>query len=218
MTGIDTLGNIVEACSLSPNRQLYGNLHNQGHNVISYAHDPEARYLEDFGVMGDVATAMRDPIFYRWHSFIDTVFLRLKNLQPQYQPQTDFAFGGVTVQSVQVKIDKANAPANSLLTYWQKSDVDLAAGLDFGPQGNVFAQFTHLQHAPFGYEINVDNSTGIQRRGTCRIFFAPIRDERGDALSFNAQRGLMVEMDKFTVVCKYISPDGKGEVEIGAVL
>lgn len=64
MEGIDILGNVVEASSLSPNRLLYGNLHNQGHNVISFVHDPEQKYLEEYGVMGDVTTAMRDPIFY----------------------------------------------------------------------------------------------------------------------------------------------------------
>lgn len=36
-----------------------------GHVFISYAHDPDHRYLESFGVIGDSSTAMRDPIFYR---------------------------------------------------------------------------------------------------------------------------------------------------------
>lgn len=205
MTGIDTLGNIVESCSLTPNRQLYGNLHNQGHNVISYSHDPEGRYLEEYGVMGDVATAMRDPIFYRWHTFIDNLFKRFKNQQPQYQPNTHFAFDGVVVQSVTAKIaNKSNAPENALLTYLQRSDVDLAAGLDFGPQGNVFAQFTHLQHAPFNYHITVDNNSGATRRGTCRIFLAPKQDERGLDLSFEEVRNTIVEMDRFTVVCEWM--------------
>ncbi len=62
--GINHLGNAIEASALSPNFQLYGNLHNLGHNVISYAHDPEDRYLESGGVMSMVETAMRDPIFY----------------------------------------------------------------------------------------------------------------------------------------------------------
>lgn len=62
--GIDVLGNVVESSSLSPNRLLYGNLHNQGHNIISFVHDPDQKYLEEYGVMGDVTTAMRDPIFY----------------------------------------------------------------------------------------------------------------------------------------------------------
>lgn len=62
--GIDILGNIVEASILSPNPTLYGNYHSDGHNVIAYIHDPEQKYLEEFGVMGDFQTAMRDPAFY----------------------------------------------------------------------------------------------------------------------------------------------------------
>lgn len=62
--GIDILANIVESSSLSPNRDFYGNLHSDGHNIIAYVHDPQQRYLEEFGVMGDFQTAMRDPVFY----------------------------------------------------------------------------------------------------------------------------------------------------------
>lgn len=203
--GIDILGNIVEACSLSPNRQLYGSLHNNGHDAIAYAHDPEDRYLEDFGVMGDVATAMRDPFFYRWHSFIDQLFTRFKNSLPAYVPSTDFYFENVVVNEVNVKItnNKLNTPLNALLTYLQYSEVDLSAGLDFGAQGNVYAKFTHLQHAPFDYNISVTNN-GDQRRGTCRIFFAPKVDDRNNVLNFQTQRSLMIEMDRFTVNCELI--------------
>lgn len=53
VTGIDTLGNMMEASPiLSPNFGLYGNLHNQMHNLIAYSHDPDHRHLEDFGVIG----------------------------------------------------------------------------------------------------------------------------------------------------------------------
>lgn len=150
--------------------------------------------------MGDVATAMRDPIFYRWHSFIDSVFNRHKNLLASYDVAQHLAYDGITVDSVGVQITKGKSPApNVLLTYWQKSDVDLAAGLDFGPEGSVYAQFTHLQHAPFDYNITVSNSSGVARRGTCRIFLCPRFDERGTQLPFRDQRTLMVEMDKFTV-------------------
>lgn len=44
--GIDILGNIMEASTLSPNPRLYGDLHNFGHVLISYAHDPDHRHLE----------------------------------------------------------------------------------------------------------------------------------------------------------------------------
>lgn len=34
--------------------------------------------------MGDSATAMRDPIFYQWHAFIDDIFQEHKDLLPRY--------------------------------------------------------------------------------------------------------------------------------------
>lgn len=114
---------------------------------------------------------------------------------------TELAYSGITVSSVSVQITKGkNTKANTLLTFWQKSDVDLSTGLDFGPEGNVYAQFTHLQHAPFEYTINVENKSSAQKIGTCRIFICPKNNERGQPiLKFEDQRSLMVEMDKFTV-------------------
>lgn len=140
-----------------------------------------------------------------WHSFIDTVFQRHKKLQPTYVANTELAYSGISVSSVSVQISKGkNSKPNTLLTYWQKSDVDLSTGLDFGPDGNVYAQFTHLQHAPFEYTMTVENKASAQKVGTCRIFMCPKNNERGQAITkFEDQRSLMVEMDKFTV---YMNP------------
>ncbi|XP_059618290.1 phenoloxidase subunit 1-like [Phlebotomus argentipes] len=196
--GIDLLGDMIEASILSPNPRLYGNLHNMGHNVIAYNHDPDNRFLEQFGVMGDVTTAMRDPIFYRWHAYIDQIFQKHKNTLQPYTPNV-LSFDGVTVQSVACQMTQRNTPANVILTYWQRGELNLGAGLDFGPQGNVFAQFTHLQHAPFSWRITVNNDSGATRQGTCRIFMCPRTDERGMPFTFRDQRVLMIEMDRFTV-------------------
>lgn len=76
--GIDVLGNMVENSSLSPNVNYYGRLHNEGHNMLAYIHDPDNSFFEGFGVIGDNTTAMRDPVFYRWHQHIDDVFQRHK--------------------------------------------------------------------------------------------------------------------------------------------
>lgn len=139
-TGINVLGNIVESNALSPNRQLYGSLHNMGHNLLAFIHDPDHRHLEDYAVMADVATAMRDPVFYRWHAFIDTIFIKFKNQQQSYQT-ADLAFSGINVTTVNVRITSRspNVTPNILITFWQKSSVDLGASLDFGP-GDVYAQ------------------------------------------------------------------------------
>lgn len=34
--------------------------------------------------MGDSATAMRDPIFYRWHAYIEFIFQSFKSTLPRY--------------------------------------------------------------------------------------------------------------------------------------
>lgn len=156
INGISILGDLLESSDLSANRQYYGNLHNMGHNLISFVHDPDGRHLEDYSVMADVATAMRDPLFYRWHAFIDSICVKHKNTLAPYQPQ-QLNYDGVKINAITLQISSKGSIPNILLTYWQKSDVDLAAGLDFGP-GNIYAQFTHLQHAPFQYRISVNNS------------------------------------------------------------
>ncbi|XP_037809670.1 phenoloxidase 2-like [Lucilia sericata] len=196
--GIDILGDMVECTILSVNPTFYGNLHNEGHNAISFCHDPDARFLEDFGVMGDVTTAMRDPVFYRWHGFIDTIFNRHKERLDPYSSK-DLEFNGVIVTKLEVRIQSLKATPNTLITYMERSDVNLAAGLDFGPKGNIYATFTHLQHAPFEYVIDVTNNDKKPLKGTCRIFLCPKSDERGTALGLNDQRQLAIEMDKFTV-------------------
>lgn len=195
--GIDILGNIMEPSDLNVNPQLYGALHGAGHVTICYIHDPDARFLEDIGVIGDVATAMRDPAFYRWHCQVDNILKKHKNLLRQYNDQ-ELGFSGVRVNSISVKINSSKSQPNTLLTYWQKSDVDLAAGLDFGPNGNVYAQFIHLQHAPFVYTISVMNS-GAARKGTARIYLCPKADERGTPFKLNEVRNYAIEMDKFVV-------------------
>ncbi|KAK9869376.1 hypothetical protein WA026_003133, partial [Henosepilachna vigintioctopunctata] len=196
--GIDVLGNIIEASILSPNRNFYGDYHNLGHVFLSYIHDPDHRHLESFGVIGDSTTAMRDPVFYRWHAHLNDMFQEFKATIPSY-PVEQLAYQGVTVTNIVVFTQQA--PPNQLNTSWQQSDVDLSRGMDFQPRGPVFVRFTHLQHEPFTYEITVNNQ-GNDRMGTCRIFLAPKYDERGNPWLFRDQRHMFVELDKFTVNLK----------------
>ncbi|XP_065201957.1 phenoloxidase 1-like [Planococcus citri] len=196
--GIDVVGNMVESSIVSPNRVLYGNLHNQGHNMISYVHDPDGRFLESTGVMFENTTAMRDPVFYRWHNSIQDIFEAYKNTLTPYTTQ-QLSFDGVTVTQAEIIVEGSRN--NTLQTFWQRSQLDLSRGLDFVPTGPVFATFTHLQHSPFSYRITVQNS-GAQRVGTVRIFLGPKNDERGLPLRFREQRWLFIEMDRFTTTLR----------------
>ncbi|KAK7595536.1 hypothetical protein V9T40_013361 [Parthenolecanium corni] len=193
--GIDILGNIIEASLLSVNRNRYGDLHNFGHLMLAYIHDPDNRYQETFGVMGDPTTAMRDPIFYAWHAYMGDIFQEYKGTLIPYTTQ-QLEFDGIRVTGAEITVEGGRV--NEFATFWQQDDIDLSRGLDFQPRGSVFARLTHLQHAPFTYRIKVENN-GQQRSGTVRIFLAPKYDERGRNYLFRDQRLLFVELDKFTI-------------------
>lgn len=64
-----------------------------------------------------------------------------------------------------------------------------------------YCRFTHLNHSPFKYNIEVQNKSEVMRKGICRIFLAPKYDENGRPMSFKEQRLLMTEMEKFLVEC-----------------
>lgn len=85
--GIDILGDIVEATAFSINPAYYGyyGVHNTGHVLISLVLDPVQELGLSPGVMGDTATAMRDIIFYPYHTFIDDIFEAHKRTLLPYQ-------------------------------------------------------------------------------------------------------------------------------------
>lgn len=136
-TGIDILGNMMEASILSVNPQLYGDYHNMGHVVLSYPHDPDQRYLESFSPVGDPSTSMRDPLFYRFHQYVDDLFQEHKT---RLNPYTVQELGYSSVQVTGVQIQQNGSSPGTLQTFWQTSDVDLSRGMDFVPRGNVYAR------------------------------------------------------------------------------
>jgi hypothetical protein len=54
--GIDVLGNLIEASSLSVNQSFYGNYHNFGHNMLAFLHDPDYRFqVQYYFILGPSA-------------------------------------------------------------------------------------------------------------------------------------------------------------------
>jgi hypothetical protein len=74
--------------SHSINRNFYGFHHNWGHGLIS------AVDQRGIGVMSDPQTAVRDPVFFRWHRHVDDIFVEWQDRQP---PQ-DLAAGAPPVR------------------------------------------------------------------------------------------------------------------------
>lgn len=83
-------------------------------------------FFTGFGVMGDSATAMRDPIFYRWHAYIDDLFQEHKRRLPPYTDQ-ELNYPGIRIQGIQVQ--PVNGRNNVFNTFWQQSDVSFTVDL-----------------------------------------------------------------------------------------
>ncbi|MCW3464970.1 tyrosinase family protein [Chitinophaga nivalis] len=78
----DLIGLIIESLhtqveSFRDIHEYYGNIHNLGHNLIANAPGTPAPW----GVMSATATAVRDPLFYRWHRHINNLSISWQNTQ-----------------------------------------------------------------------------------------------------------------------------------------
>lgn len=82
------LGSTIEP-SVDRHGDLYGNLHNEGHIFLAYINDPAN--IDDQndvpGVMAETRTALRDPVFYRWHKHIDNISFRWQEKQKPHDYQ-----------------------------------------------------------------------------------------------------------------------------------
>nr|CAC44751.1 hemocyanin subunit 3 [Cupiennius salei] len=190
--GANILGTLIEASSSSPNKAFYGSLHNWGHVMMARMHDPDGRFQENPGVMSDTSTSLRDPIFYRWHRFVDNIFQQYKATLHQYTKE-QLSFAGIKILSTQVNAKQANV----VTTYLKEDRLDLSHGINFGTGHKVYVKYHHLEHEPFSLIINVENNTGAAKHATLRVFLGPKYDELGNRLAPDEQRRLMIELDKF---------------------
>ncbi|KAJ3057104.1 Polyphenol oxidase 1 [Rhizophlyctis rosea] len=80
----DTLGSSLEANAGGKSPEVLGSLHNMGHVFIAYIANPaDYRNANNIpGLMYETRTAVRDPVFWRWHSGIDELFFRWQERQP----------------------------------------------------------------------------------------------------------------------------------------
>jgi tyrosinase len=81
-TAESTIGS-VDSANWSNPLSFYGSHHNFGHVLIADLRDPMGPFPQSPGVMTRTSTAVRDPVFYRWHRHVDeTMFLWQQTLQP----------------------------------------------------------------------------------------------------------------------------------------
>ena len=195
---MDRLGCCVEANTGSVNKKLYGNIHNNGHVVISLVNDPDGRYNVDPGVMSRTETAAKDPVFYRWHKFIDTIFEAYRGNLPSYTKQ-DLKMDGIKIGSVSTTCEPdpqlgpcQNDLVNHLYTRMIEKEYTVCLG-----QEERAIQKTALQYIPFKYNFTVQNTTEVEAKLVFRVFLAPTRYAEEE---LDDRRNDFIELDRFVEV------------------
>lgn len=228
----DALGSTIESSWADKQgwEDHYGSLHNYGHILLAYIHDPTRATDPDNdpGVMHDPRVAARDPVFWRWHRHIDDLHSKWQDtLQPN------------NFSSPPVKIRKGDI----ILTYKDKMPINHDPNQDkeataFGEKTfggtNFDADVSNNQYVTnelqtkmktrkwtmvedsgatedieylfpreYYYFFRVENTSPTPLDATFRVFLAP--EELADS------RRHWIEMDKFkqtlppkskTVVCR----------------
>lgn len=211
---ISILANTFEANIGSVSNE-YGSLHNLGHGLISALSSPPP------GVMAMTSTAVRDPVFFRWHRLIDDI---------GFEWQETLNSNDFSADAPNVSLRKElNGEKNSDIFLAFKKDIAESSAPDFDGQiygetnfggGNwdlpasAFSQLTdelqttmkihrfsdsngntveknYLDFEEFYYFFRLENNDAQLRKVTARVFLA--------ASEFVEDRRFWIEMDKFPV-------------------
>eukprot|EP00092_Neocalanus_flemingeri_P108984 GFUD01140010.1.p1 GENE.GFUD01140010.1~~GFUD01140010.1.p1 ORF type:complete len:865 (+),score=172.38 GFUD01140010.1:385-2595(+) len=152
-TGIEGLG-----------RRMERGLHNMGHSAISEMSGGR-------GVMGSSIGAMRDPIFYRWHGFVDSVFKDYKNRLSPYTEE-DLGFPGVRVTA---SVEPQEGESNTFYTYREMATVRLNGLNNAGPGTRTSLQYSRMNHRQFTWNIVVSSDLPSGTPAIVRVFMLPTR-------------------------------------------
>jgi hypothetical protein len=203
---IDNLGDTEEANagSLDVSKTKYGNFHNDGH-IHFMAFDNKQPY----GVMADTATAVRDPIFFRWHKQVDDIFHTYQQTLVPYDfaqaPKARIRPGDIFLVTAASSAAEATAAfggdhwdrdfaseqagsyalTDELTTEMLTREID-AVDADGNP---VKVPIDYLSHDDFSYILRVENLEAVSQAVAIRIFLAP-----EDQVE---HREMWIEMDKF---------------------
>ena len=198
---MNKLGNTILANAGSVNKNLYGEINNQGHLIIANMNDPPRKYQIQPGPLNWDQTGPRDPVFYRWHKFVDLLFEEHRMNLKSYT-RKDFEFPGIEIESFEVElhpdeyhkknVSKSLEKTNNFYTYIESKDYT-AYNLD--PERKVkIEKKNYLNHIPFSYKLSIKNENKRDATVVFRVFLAPDMDE-----SLDEMRCMFVELDRFIV-------------------
>jgi tyrosinase len=198
----DNLGDTTEASSLSTNRPTCGNVHNDGHIHLMYYDN-----TMPFGVMADTSTAVRDPVFFRWHKQVDNVFYTHQETlaandfsnAPKVRVRSNDIFlisGGFPAADAAAALEGdrwdddplasgSNAFFDTLYTEMLTREIEV-----HDADGNpVKVPIDYVSHDDFKYALRIENLDEAAQSVAVRIFLAPESEVE--------HREMWIEMDKF---------------------
>ena len=230
---MDGLGCTVESDENSVNPGYYGNLHNMGHVVIAMMNDPDGRYVIHKGPMYQQYTAARDPVFFRWHKFIDSLFeecrLQMKPRDP-IDLNIQLAYTSLKVKKVSImtdpvsdlKIEKdclyTKMTKQTFTVYWAKGTTP--AG-DDKPYEKRYINYPTLEHCPFDYQFTIelkreiyDSTASIPTEcpedsdiNTYKLMFRVFMAPETQVTDLNQRRRHFIELDSFVQEIKWDLPN-----------
>ena len=227
--GPNYYGHIVEATTTTFYR-YYGSLHNMGHGVFASIGQPRGQS----SYMNSTATAVRDPIFFRWHRRIDTYIEKFNNTL-----STELAMDApsVRITANDILISHSSSPPSNFSKYLGSSWVynsftseDVLTEL--GPP-QFEGEFGKLTHKPCTYHIRVartdpgDISNPLYL--TIRIFICPanVSDDRRRWIEMDKFRfvlpaesssGIITRQDKHSSVIRRNPDDMQGDIDDSATV
>lgn len=144
--------NLDSVSDFNDPHSFYGTHHNLGHVLIASALDPQGNPSRPPGVMRGTDTAVRDPIFFRWHKHVDEIFFTWQ----ETLPENDFTTGVPSVR-IRKKLDGASAADNQspdiLLAF--QDDIAGASAPTFDGQSFGEATFggAHWNDPPSSFSV-----------------------------------------------------------------
>ena len=147
-------------------RRMEETLHNYGHVAISELSEGRA-------VMSSNVAAMRDPIFYRWHGYVQTLFLEYKDNLKRKHPysEIELSFPGIRVHSAFVQ--PAHGNNNTFYTCKETAEVKIDSLEGTSPGSRISLQYRRLNHRPFTWNFVVYNELSDPVTSVIRVFMLP---------------------------------------------
>ena len=188
---MDKLGCSIESNMGSVNKKLYGNIHNDGHCILSVINDPHGTYDIKNGPMIDTTTAPKDPVFFRWHKFVDSVFEAFRTTKTPYAVK-DLMMESIEVKEIAIESGKPHE-TNQLRTWMLDEEFETYKGKD---KKKVTVAKSVMTYKPFTYAIKMKNSLKQDATLVFRIFLAPtkIYDD------LEKRRNDFIELDRFVEI------------------